>query len=81
MSISEKDKKLIDLLSKLPLKNNNESIPNQKEKSIVAIILSAHTENGKIDNYIEIVENNLHKSLNEVMEIIFADSMVEIVDE
>lgn len=81
MEMNEKDKKLIDLLNKLPLKNNKESVSNQKEKSIVAILLSAHTEQGDVDKYIETVENNSDKSLNEVMEILFADCQVEITDE
>ena len=80
MSLNEKDKKLIDLLNKLSLKNNKESISNQKEQSIVAILLSAHTEN-RVDEYIEIVKKNDDKTINEIMGILFADSQVEIVDD
>ena len=80
MSLNEKDKELIDLLNKLSLKNNKESISNQKEQSIVAILLSAHTEN-RVDEYIEIVKNNADKTINEIMGILFADSQVEIVDD
>jgi hypothetical protein len=78
MSLSEKDRELVRLLNRLPFEES--PVPNEKENFIIIIVLSAHEENA-IDEYIDLVKENSDKSLNDIVQMLFSESKVEIVDD
>lgn len=75
MGLDSKGQKLVDLL--LALKKDDDVIPNDNQNNMMIICLIA-IKNHKEDEFIELIQNNSDKSLQEIMHLIFVEHVIDV---
>ncbi len=74
-------RKLLDLLWDLPYNRDPEhDIPDNQANGIIITMHTAVREN-RVDEFIDVIENNPAADYDEIMEILFGEREVEYVDE